>query len=91
MNNKNNKMKAIFHEVEDIGDIHIKLDEILKKKDISTYALSTKANIRFQTIQLLRENRTTRIDLNVLTKLCYVLNCKVEDLIEYVSPKSGEK
>lgn len=91
MNNKNNKMKAIIHEVEDIGDIHIKLDEILKKKDISTYALSTKSNIRFQTIQMLRENRATRIDLNVLTKLCYVLNCKVEDIVEYTNPKSGDK
>lgn len=78
----NKNVKAIMQEV-DYGDIYIKLDDILSKKSISTYELSEKANIRFQTIQALRENKSTRIDLNVLAKICYALECKVEDVIEY--------
>ena len=34
-------------------------------------------------IKALRENKATRIDFNVLAKLCYVLECRVEELIEY--------
>ena len=56
---------------------------IMNKKNISTYELSTKANIRFQTIQTLRENKATRVDFGVLAKICYALDCKVEDIIEY--------
>lgn len=82
MSNKQSGIKSIIEEVE-YENIVVKLDELLNKRNISTYELSTKANIRFQTIQALRENKSTRIDFNVLSKLCYTLGCNVEDLIEY--------
>lgn len=82
MGKMNKDVKAIMQEV-DYGDIYIKLDDILTTRGISTYELSEKANIRFQTIQTLRENKSTRIDFGVLAKICYVLECKVEDVIEY--------
>lgn len=71
-------------EYKDFGNIKIKLDEIMTKRNISTYELSKNANIRFQTIKKLREGlEVTRINLDVLAKLCYVLECRVQDLIEY--------
>lgn len=67
------------------GHIKIKLDKIMKQKDITTYELSNKANLKFQTVQNLRNSgKVSRINFDVLAKLCYVLQCKVEDLIEYV-------
>ena len=72
MSNKQSGIKSIIEEVE-YENIVVKLDELLNKRNISTYELSTKANIRFQTIQALRENKSTRIDFNVLSKLCYTL------------------
>lgn len=71
-------------EYKDFGYISVKLDSIMKAKDITTYELSKKTNIRFQTISKLRSaNEVTRINLDVLAKLCYVLECNVDDLIEY--------
>ena len=71
-------------EYKNFGYIKVKLDGIMKKKDITTYELSTKTNVRFQTIKKLREaDEVTRINLDVIAKLCYVLDCKVEDLLEY--------
>lgn len=70
-------------EYKDIGNIKIKLNDIMEDRKISTYELSTKANIRFQTIKMLRENTAKRIDFEVLKKLCFVLNCTVSDIIEY--------
>ena len=80
---KENKLKSVWQEVE-YGHIKIKLNEIMEAKNISNYELSSTANIRFQTIQALRSNTASRIDFEVLAKLCYVLEIKVEDLIEYV-------
>lgn len=86
MESNSSNIKEIMQELE-FGEIDIKLDDLLNERNISTYELSTKSNIRFQTIQSLRENKSTRIDLNVLAKLCYALNCRVEDLIEYKEKK----
>ena len=79
----NNKIKPIVYEIE-YGKIIIKLDEIMKKLEVSNYELNSKTNIKFQTIQNLRINKASRIDFEVLAKLCYSLDCKVEDILEYV-------
>jgi len=76
-------IRPILQEIE-YGTIKIKLDDIMNSKNISTYQLNTKSNIRFQTIQALRENTSSRIDFEVLAKLCYSLGCKVSDIIEYI-------
>lgn len=85
-----NGIKSIVYEVE-YGNIKVKLDEVMNQRNISTYELSNKANIRFQTIQTLRENTATRIDFDVLSKICYALGCKIEDIIEYVPNTKNEK
>lgn len=79
---KQNKLKSVLQEI-DYGRIKVKLDEIMNQRNISTYELSNSANIRFQTIQALRNNSAIRIDFGVLAKLCYVLSVNVEDIIEY--------
>lgn len=76
-------IKPIIQEVE-YGNIRVKLDELMKRKNISTYQLNANTHIRFQTIQTLRKNESTRIDFNVLAKICYSLNCKISDVIEYI-------
>lgn len=80
---KNEKIKPIVQEIE-YGTIKIHLDEIMKSKNITTYQLNTKSNIRFQTIQNLRDNTSSRIDFEVLAKLCYSLDCTANDIIEYI-------
>lgn len=78
--------KEIF-EYKNYGTIKIKLDKIMNEKNITTYELSHKSNVRFQTIQNLKNGVSCRIDFEVLAKLCYVLECKIEDLFEYVFKK----
>lgn len=79
----NNEIKPVIYEVQ-YGKIKTKLDKIMTERNISNYELSNKSNIRFQTIQGLREDTASRVDFDVLAKICYALNCKVEDIIEYV-------
>lgn len=79
----NKEVKSVIQEIE-YGSIRIKLDEIMNKRNISTYELNSKANIKFQTIQALRSNSSSRIDFEVLAKICYALDVKVGDVIEYI-------
>ena len=82
----NNNLKPILQEVE-YGEIKINLDKIMNNKNITTYQLNNNTNVRFQTIQALSNNSASRIDFNVLAKFCYSLDCKVEDIIEYIPNK----
>lgn len=84
------KVKTII-KVEEFGKINIKLNDIMEKRNISTYELSTKTQIRFQTIQALRENKSLRVDLELLAKICFALNCKVQDILEYEENKIVDK
>lgn len=86
---KKDNIKPIVYEIQ-YGKIIVKLDEIMKKLDVSNYELNSKANIKFQTIQNLRINKSSRIDFEVLAKLCYSLDCKVEDILEYVPNTENE-
>jgi len=54
----------------------------LKNKNVSTYALRTKHNISSETIHRMKKEKaitTTKID-----DLCKILDCKVEEIIEYI-------
>lgn len=88
--NKNENIKSVIEEVQ-YGKIKINLDKIMSARNISTYVLSNKACIRFQTIQKLREDSSTRIDFEVLAKICYALGCKTEDIIEYVPNEKSKE
>lgn len=62
--------------------------ETLKKKGITTYKLINYYEISNSTIQRLREDKgitTTTID-----DFCKILDCKVEDIVEYVKEESDK-
>lgn len=53
----------------------------LKQKNISQYALIKKYGVSTGTLDALRQNRS--ITLNTLNDLCTILQCNVEDVIEF--------
>ena len=63
----------------------IKFDRLWKtmeKKNISTYYLREKSGIDSKTIRRLRAN--DNIETKTLDKLCSALECKLEDIAEFV-------
>ena len=90
MKSNEKDIKPIIYEIQ-YGYIKIKLDKLMKNKNLSIYDLSTKANIRYQTLQALLKNESTRIDFEVLARLCYSLDCNVEDIIEYMPNKESKE
>ena len=74
-------------ELKNYGKVEIKLRTIMDKKNISIYKLSKLTNLKHSTIKSYYNNAPiTRVDLDVLSKLCYVLDCKIEDILKYKYP-----
>ena len=74
-------------ELRDYGKININIKLIMNKYKISIYQMSKLANLKYNTVKAYYNNAPlTKVDLDVVAKLCYVLNCKVNDVLEYVYP-----
>jgi DNA-binding Xre family transcriptional regulator len=56
--------------------------ETMKNKSISTYQLREKSGIDIKTIRRLKAN--DNIESKTLNKLCVALDCKIQDIAEYV-------
>ena len=54
----------------------------MKLKNVSTYQLREKCGIDSKTVRRLRANEN--IETKTLDKLCSALDCKLEDIAEYV-------
>ena len=59
-----------------------KLFETIKKKGISTYRLREECILDSKTINRLKNNQN--IELKTLDRICEYLDCKIEDVIEFV-------
>lgn len=59
-----------------------KLWTVMKKKGVSTYRLREECGIDSKTIRRLKAN--DNIESKTVNKLCAALDCKVEDIMEYI-------
>ena len=75
---------------QNFGYIKIKLDELIQEKGISKNKLSHRAEMQRTQINQYRNSEITRLDTAVLARLCATLNCRIEDLLEYVPAEQTE-
>lgn len=73
------------------GTIKIKLAELIEAKELSKNKLSHKAEMQRTQINRYCNNTITLLDINVLARLCTVLDCEIGDLLEFVPPEKTEK
>ena len=73
--------------MENHGKIHIKLNEMLQKTGLSKNKLSHRAEMERTQINHYCNNTITRLDTDVLARLCKTLNCSISDLLEYIPPE----
>lgn len=66
--------------------IHITLNELLDKQDISQHELSRLTGIRQPSINEMCNNQTKRLPLDNLAKICEVLECDITDVLK-LEPK----
>lgn len=68
----------------DYGYIKIKLDSIIKERKISKNKLAHRAEMQRSQLNAYCDNSITRLDTAVLARICFVLEIKIEDLLEFV-------
>ena len=69
------------------GTIRIKLTEITQSQNISKNAVMKKAEMQRTQLNHYYRNEISRIDIDVLARLCFALNCNVADILEFIPPK----
>ncbi len=58
-----------------------RLWETMKQRGITQYDLYTKYNINRSLLDRLRNNKN--IEIQTIDRLCNILNCRVEDIMEH--------
>lgn len=76
-----NKIKKINIEN---GYFLFKLEKLLADRNISINKLMRDTNTDFKVIKRLITGDITRIDTNVLARLCDYLECSITDIIDYI-------
>ena len=72
----------------DYGTIKIKLDELLEASGLSKNKRTRKGERQRSQLNAYCSNTTPRLDIAVLARLCSVLECRIEDLLEFIPSKS---
>lgn len=60
----------------------IKIDEILKSQGKSRNWLSEETGIMYKTLFNLCNGKTSKVSFDVIEKICSVLNCSINDILQ---------
>ncbi len=69
--------------INDYGKIKLHLKELMEEKGMNRNSLAKAANTRFEVIDKWCKNQVEKLDTDILARICFVLDCKVSDIIEY--------
>jgi len=76
-----------FNSIMDIkqyGHIRIKLSGIMDAKGITRNKMRSLTGVKYEVIdRYYKAENVERVDLDFLAKVCYVLDCRIEDNLEY--------
>ena len=65
----------------------IKLKEYLDQRDISLLRFCKRTGICYKTVNRWTLGRTNRLSADIIEKICYALDCSVDDIVEFEIPK----
>lgn len=76
--------------MDEYGKVYMNLEKLIAEKEISKTQLSYRSKISHTQINRFCKGDAVRIDFNTIARLCYVLDCRVSDLIVYEPPGKVE-
>ncbi len=75
----------------DYGRIELRLRERMDAKGISRNQLAKRIDARFEVVNKWYQGELEKMDLDILARICYALDCTTEDLLEYIPAKPKSK
>lgn len=73
------------------GRIQINLLKLIEKEGISKNKFSQRAEMQRTQLNRYCNNNITLLDIDVLARICHTLDCRIEDLLEYIPPTEEPK
>lgn len=70
--------------------IRINLDVMMAKRKVSLGELSEKVGITLANLSILKNNKAKAIRFSTLDAICRALDCRVEDILEFVNEDTDE-
>ena len=72
-------------DIKQYGKIKINLSKVMDERGITRNKMRALTGVKYEVIdRYYKAANVERVDLDFLAKACYVLNCSVDDLLEYV-------
>lgn len=71
------------------GIIRIKLTEMTQCRKMSKNTVMKRAEMQRTQLNHYYRNEIGRIDIDVLARLCFALNCNVDDILEFIPPDTS--
>ena len=69
--------------------IRINLDVMMARRKMSLNQLSQQVGLTLANLSILKNNKARAIRFTTLDAICKALDCRVEDIIEYVDDTEG--
>ena len=74
----------------EFGYIKLKIEPVMIARGLSRTKLTQLAQLQRKQLNKLLDGTALRIDFEVLARICNALDCKIEDILEYV-PRNEDK
>lgn len=74
----------------EFGTIKLHLKELMEERNLSLTKLSFRAEMQRTQLKHYYDEDIQRLDMAVLSRLCYALNCTLNELVEYIPPKESK-
>ena len=71
---------------QDYGNIFFSFNKVMDEKNINRNQLSRLTGIRFEVADRFYKGNIERLDIDVLTRVCFALDCNISDVISYQKP-----
>lgn len=79
---------VVSYRMNKYGRIKVKLAQQLQARNITRNKIRELTGVKYEVVnRYYRGEGIERADLDFLAKVCYVLDCKIEDLLEYEPPE----
>ncbi len=71
--------------IKEYGFVKVKLAKMLDERGITRNKLSTLIGVKYDVInRYYKAENITMVDIDLFARICYVLDCNITDLLEYV-------
>lgn len=65
------------------GRVNLKLAALMDERGMTRNKLARLVNTRYEVVDKWYKGHVEKLDLDVLARVCFVLGCNVQDLLEY--------